>query len=82
MDNESTRLALVGIATLAMGIALLIWPQKFQEWNVKALRGSTGFFAKAWESQGTTWTIRVIGVGAGAMGLFALSQCALSLGWV
>jgi hypothetical protein len=82
MHNEAMRLALVGVATLAIGIALVTWPQKFQEWNVKVMRGSAGFFAKRWRSQATTWTLRVIGVGAAAMGFVALGQCALSLGWV
>lgn len=81
MQNEAMRLALVGIAALAMGIALVTWPKKFQEWNVKAMRGSTGLFAQAWRSKATVWTLRAIGVGAAALGLLALSQCALSLGW-
>jgi hypothetical protein len=82
MSNEAMRLGLVGIATLAMGFALVKWPQKFQEWNVKAMRGNTGFFARGWRSQTTIWTLRAVGVGAAAMGFVALGQCVISLGWV
>ena len=82
MSNEAMRLALVGIATLAIGFALVTWPQKFQEWNERAMRENTGIFARGWRSRATIWTLRAIGVGAIAMGVAALGRCALLLGRV
>jgi hypothetical protein len=59
----------VGLFVLALGLSLAIWPQRYQALQVKAIENGgevspNNYFLLAWKHSRTTWTIRMVGVGA------------------
>lgn len=74
MNKEPIASLLFGFGIVVLSLALIRWPHKFQELNLKTMRGKKGLFVDAWRSQATVWTIRICGIGGAVLGSIAIAQ--------